>query len=109
MNFIWQQKRRRYECDEPNWTIRNYENGFIYAVEDVVKPPNWRAIEAYLKSAMALHFGAVDIITPNSSNPASIRAQGAMILEVNTAPGLQSDTLLDWYVNNFKEVLNVRR
>lgn len=98
--FIWQQKKRSFDCSTPDWRIRNYENGFIYAIEDVQKPEGWRRIESVLSSTINLAFSATDILTPNSTNPRAVRVAGSMILEVNSAPGLQSDTLLDWYVDH---------
>lgn len=105
VNYIWQQKRRRFECTEPNWAIRNYENGFIYAVEDVEKPANWEAIQQGLESSIDLTFSATDLITPNNTNPRGVRQQGPMVLEVNSAPGLSSPTLLDFYVSNIQQTV----
>lgn len=102
VDFIWQQKKRRIDCSEPNWRIRNYENGFIYAIEEVVKPSNHRHIEDVLKQTCNLTFSATDLITPNSTNSRAVRDRGPMILEVNSAPGLQSDTLLTWYVDHIR-------
>jgi len=107
--FLWQQKRRRIDCAEPDWQIRNYENGFIYAVEDVQKPPNYEEIQNQLAHCVDLSFYAVDLLMPNSSNPREIRHHGASILEINSAPGLQSDTLLDWYQANLQERINAAR
>lgn len=102
VDFIWQQKRRRYECSTPDWAVRNYENGFIYAIDDVVKPANFEDIQQRLKRTVNLQFAAIDLITPNTTNTREVRNKGPMVLEVNTAPGLQSETLLNWYVDHFK-------
>ncbi len=107
-DFIWQEKKRRADCAEPDWAIRNYENGFIYAIEDVHKPTHWRDIEKSLEQIVQMQFSATDIITPNSTNHRTMREAGPMVLEVNSAPGIQSPTLLDWYVEHFNGTINGR-
>ena len=105
-HFKWQQKRRRMDCAEPNWTVRNYENGFIYAVEDVVKPENYLDIQEDFCSNIDLRFGAIDLIMPNNANTRIIRNSGPMFLELNTSPGLQSETMLDWYTEHLQGYIN---
>jgi hypothetical protein len=95
MHFIAvQQKRRRLDYAEPNWKIRNHANGFVYAREGV-EPPS-RVIDAAHEclDRSGLDFGAVDVIWNEHQNK-------AYCLEINTAPGLEGQTVLD-YVNYFK-------
>lgn len=89
-----QQKRRRIGHDNPNWQVRNHDNGFIYAREDV-NPPEAvvQAARTVFEQATDLDFGAVDIIYNEHENK-------AYVLEVNTAPGLEGQTLTD-YANHF--------
>lgn len=89
-----QQKKRKLDHDEPNWKIRNHANGFIYAREGVDPPVGVfdAAHDCLLRSG--LDFGAFDVIWNESQ-------QKAYVLEVNTAPGLEGQTLDD-YVNYFK-------
>ena len=81
-----QQKKRNTSCDQPNWQIRNHQNGFIYAREGVVPPD--RVLECALDcfSRSGLDFGAVDVIWNEWKGE-------AYVLEINTAPGLQGTTL----------------
>lgn len=89
-----QQKRRDTNYPNPNWSVRNRTNGFIYARENAHLPDeNMRnyAIEAV--KLCGLHFGAVDMIWNE------YRKQG-YVLEINTAPGLEGKTV-DSYVKAF--------
>lgn len=88
-----QQKRRRHDHDSPNWQVRNHANGFIYARNDVIVPD--AALTAACRAFMAtdLTFGAVDVIWNDSD-------KRAYVLEINTAPGLEGQTVLN-YANFF--------
>lgn len=76
---------------EPNWAVRSHANGFIFArnsgtpSEDVVR----QAVAAM--EAVGLDFGAVDVMVskPTRTNPERL----AYVLEINTAPGLEGQTV----------------
>ena len=93
-----QQKRKRLEFDieDPNPYIRNLNNGWIFACNDIVIPTN-DVLTQSLKviPALGLDFGAVDIIWNEHQNK-------AYVLEVNTAPGLTGTTLIK-YKTKFEE------
>jgi glutathione synthase/RimK-type ligase-like ATP-grasp enzyme len=95
--FFVQQKKRKQEVpdDKINWQVRNHQNGFIYANQDVALPQ--KALDQAIASikALGLDFGAVDIIYNQKSDT-------YYVLEVNTACGL-TGTTLDKYVEVFKE------
>jgi glutathione synthase/RimK-type ligase-like ATP-grasp enzyme len=95
--FFVQQKKRKQEIpdDKINWQVRNHQNGFIYANQDVALPQ--KALDQAVASikALGLDFGAVDIIYNQKSDM-------YYVLEVNTACGL-TGTTLDKYVEVFKE------
>ncbi len=92
-----QHKRRRLDHAEPNWQIRNHDNGFIYARENVNAPQAvLDASRTVFEEATDLDFGAVDIIYSQKSGR-------AYVLEVNTAPGLEGQTLED-YANHYGNV-----
>lgn len=94
-----QQKKRRtdYEGDT-NFAIRNHQNGWIYAREEIVEPTELRqqAVEAVI--AMGLDFGAVDIIYNEHQNQCTV-------LEINTAPGLEGTSVTN-YANALLEMIN---
>lgn len=99
--FFTQQKRRRREVPdaEVNWTIRNHDNGFIYAIDHVDRIDDQHGIwDAIRTAAGGLDFGAVDIIEGNSK--AGPFANRLVMLEVNTACGIESPTLSAWYTDN---------
>ena len=92
-----QQKKRRLDHDEPNWKVRNHANGFVYAREGVDPPAGVLgvAVDGLLRSG--LDFAAFDVIFNEHQ-------QKAYVLEANTAPGLEGQTLDD-YVNYFTQVI----
>lgn len=91
-----QQKRRRKDCENPNWRVRNHGNGFIFA-RDNVNPP--AAVISAARAAFVateLDFGAVDVIWNANS-------EKAYVLEINSAPGLEGTTVGD-YANFFQSL-----
>lgn len=100
--LLIQQKKRDTSIpdDQVNWKIRNNSNGFIFAVDDIVQPPQQvldMAVAVVNKSA--LHFGAVDIIYNE-------HYEQAYVLEINTACGLEGESsrraYADW-ISHFYE------
>lgn len=82
-----QHKRKRRETEDVNYQIRNHENGWIFARNEIVAPEAQVLQEAVKATqALRLDFGAVDIIWNQ-------RQQRAYVLEVNTAPGLEGQTV----------------
>lgn len=84
-----QQKKRRLDHAEPNWKIRNHANGFIYAREGVDPPVGVLDVACNCLHSLGLDFGAVDVIYNESK-------EKAYVLEINTAPGLEGQTLTDY-------------
>jgi glutathione synthase/RimK-type ligase-like ATP-grasp enzyme len=77
--------------------IRNHHNGYVF-VRNNVEPPEQVVEQARLAiGALGLDFGAVDIIWNNHH-------QLATVLEVNTAPGLEGQTITD-YTNYFRGLI----
>lgn len=77
--------------------IRNHHNGYVF-VRNNVEPPRQVVEQAQLAiAALGLDFGAVDIIWNN-------HYQLATVLEVNTAPGLEGQTITD-YANYFRNLI----
>lgn len=93
--FDAQRKARDRDNDNPNWQVRNHENGFVYVRNDIAVPPCVEEASLKVFEATGLDFGAVDVIYNEHNNK-------AYVLEVNTAPGL-TGTTLDNYVEMFKE------
>ena len=82
--------------DDVNWMVRNLANGFVFVRNDGHEFPegiNVLAIRAV--AALGLDFGAVDIITTRRGN--------AYVLEVNSAPGLQGETVQS-YANALRDM-----
>lgn len=81
------------------WDIRNHANGFIFVRNS--GSPTQASLDMAVAtcSALGLDFGAVDLIENKS---------GTYILEVNTAPGLEGQTLEN-YRRAFEQEIRNRR
>ena len=91
-----QRKARRLECENPNWQIRNHENGFVFVhMEFVGNRGALTDLATAATEALKLPIGAVDIIWNEKNNQ-------YYVLEVNTSPGLEGKTI-DAYVKAIKE------
>ena len=74
----------------PNWRIRSYDNGFIFERHIEFEVPASVAEQARRAvAALGLDFGACDVIYNQ------IRDK-SYVLEVNTAPGIEGETVLDY-------------
>ena len=89
-----QKKARRHDHENPDWQVRNHANGFVYARQDVVPPQEVLDAAQRSLAATELDFGAVDVIYNQRHNR-------AYVLEINTAPGLEGQTVDD-YANFFR-------
>jgi glutathione synthase/RimK-type ligase-like ATP-grasp enzyme len=100
--FSVQRKARRLSDQEPNYRIRNHANGFVYAREGV-ELPNEDATQQALKAlaVTGLDFGAIDLIY-------NARRGVSYVLEVNSAPGLEGSTVLE-YAEEIRRLLNDAR
>jgi glutathione synthase/RimK-type ligase-like ATP-grasp enzyme len=84
-------RKRKRNGVEGNKYVRNLANGYIFArvdekLPDVVGDAARRAVQA-----LGLHFGAVDVLHNEHHDKAAV-------LEINTAPGLDNQTVL-WYAD----------
>lgn len=95
--FDIQRKARRADAENPNWQIRNHQNGFIYQRNDVECPQVVPQAAVECLDRTNLDFGAVDVIYNAANNR-------AYVLEINTAPGL-SGTTVENYSNMLKELI----
>lgn len=97
------QKRRRIDADgnprNCNMDIRNLANDWVFCHGNVNPPES--VMEQSLKAiqALGLDFGAVDVVIDREGT--------AYVLEINTAPGLDSPQTIQAYVTAIKEKLNV--
>lgn len=80
---------------EPNFKIRNLENGFIYQRSNI--NPSQAILDASLAAVkkIGLDFGAVDIVAHKVNGK-------PYVLEINSAPGLVGTTI-ESYKNAFKK------
>lgn len=91
-----QRKARRHDTpdDQVNWQVRNHSNGFVFVRNNVTPPPSVLEVAERALLRTGLDFGAVDVIWNEQQGR-------ALVLEVNTAPGLEGQTVTD-YVDFFK-------
>lgn len=95
-----QRKARRLDTpdEEVNWQVRNHSNGFVYVREGVTPPPSVIDAAKRTLEVIGLDFGAVDLGYNHHTGRATV-------YEVNTAPGLEGETVND-YANFFKGIMN---
>ena len=89
-----QRKVKREGAEPVDWHVRNLDNGFVYQRWGI--EPNAQILEAAEKAmeASGLLFGGVDVVWNE-------RHQRAYVLEINTAPGLEGQTV-DSYASAFR-------
>lgn len=102
-NVIAVQRKARLRSvpdEEVNWHVRNHSNGFVFARQGFTTPEVVKDVARKVVTISGLDFGAVDVIWNETHNK-------AYVLEINTAPGLEGQTIND-YVNYFnpQEVQN---
>lgn len=83
---------------EVDFRVRNLANGFVFQRQDIQIPPDVKAQALNAFHTSKLDFGAFDIIY-NSAQ------EKAYVLEVNTAPGLEGQTI-DNYAAAFKDYID---
>jgi glutathione synthase/RimK-type ligase-like ATP-grasp enzyme len=86
--FDFAKKRRRSEGNNDDY-IKNLEGGWVFCREGVTLPKEVEAAAVRAVSALCLDFGAVDILYKEKDNR-------VYVLEINTAPGLEGVTLLNY-------------
>ena len=93
---ISQQRKARRRGEDADPRIRNLANGYVF-VRDGVNPPA-DVLEQAKAAVRAAHltFGAVDIVWNE-------HYRQAYVLEINTAPGLEGQTIED-YANAFRRL-----
>ena len=87
-------RNRAVPDDQINWQVRNHHNGFVFVRGDVAPNPAVLDVARRALDSCGLDFGAVDVIWNE-------RHQRALVLEINTAPGLEGQTVED-YANFFR-------
>ena len=91
-------KRKVRDVEENNPLIRNIHTGWVYCRDNYIPDPTSIQLAIDAVRVVGLDFGAVDLIYNQYYNQ-------FYILEVNTAPGLEGTTLIN-YVNAFIGDLN---
>lgn len=91
-----QQKRKRQEVnnEDVDYQVRNRHTGWVYCRDGIDYDSSLIDLATRAVSALGLDFGAVDIVWNN-------RQQQGYVLEVNTACGLEGQTLTN-YVEAFR-------
>lgn len=88
---VQEKKRNKAIPDEKvNWQIRNHDNGFIYARGGINPPGCISDTACRAVDALGLDFGAVDL-------GYNAKKGECVVYEVNTAPGLEGETLELYY------------
>lgn len=93
-----QRKAKRHDAENVDFKIRNLANGFVFVRDGVLVPDDAVVQAKAAVVATGLAFGAVDVIWNEHLGQ-------AFVLEVNTAPGLEGQTVKD-YANAFASIAN---
>lgn len=98
--FAQQKKKKNdVEQDKDQKLIRNHANGWVFCPIDISElSEDAKDVAIRSVAALQLDFGAVDLIVGK-------RDSLAYLLEVNTAPGLESEGLIAAYNQAFREYL----
>lgn len=88
---VAEKRKRRVEARPANFDgyVRNLANGWVFCRDNVMRPVDLDGLAIGACRALALDFGAVDIIWNE-------REGRCYVLEVNTAPGLEGTTLTNY-------------
>lgn len=90
-----QRKIRDPDREVVTWKVRSHQNGFIYARNGIVASEQRDSLAIAACQAIGLDFGAVDIIQD--------KAGVFYVLEINTAPGLEGQTV-ERYAEAFRSI-----
>lgn len=95
-----QQKRKisNFPPEQYNSQIRSHANGWVYCREGILFSSNLNQLAIDAVAGLSIDFGAVDIIYNQHQDK-------YYVLEVNTAPGLEGETLYT-YFNTFYSYFN---
>lgn len=90
-NVIDVQEKRKIKDfqGEYNQYIRSHHNGWVYCREDIQKPADLHDVALQAVQALGLDFGAADIVYNQKEDK-------CYCLEVNTAPGLEGETVINY-------------
>lgn len=99
-----QQKRKINDDGIKHSLIRSYQNGYIFAVNDIKYPNGYDLGSVFEKfkefiELSGLDFGAIDIIYNHNQ-------RRFYMLEINSAPGILGDSTQNFYLNNIEEHVN---
>jgi glutathione synthase/RimK-type ligase-like ATP-grasp enzyme len=78
--------------------IRNFDEGYTFHQPSQKLSAQAKGMAVDAVSSLGLTFGAVDLVVGDDGK--------TYVLEVNTAPGLQTDNSIEVYVKKFKEALS---
>lgn len=80
-------QKKRKSGGDANQYIRNFNNGWVFCRENVELPDKVMVESILAIRTLGLDFGAVDVLYKDGM---------ALILEVNTAPGIEGTTLIKY-------------
>jgi glutathione synthase/RimK-type ligase-like ATP-grasp enzyme len=81
--------RRTVDHTQAQWEVRNTANGFVFQRQNINVPEDVRRQALLSLQACGLEFAAADVIWNE-------RRQQAYVLELNTAPGIEGTTVLNY-------------
>ena len=97
-NFLIHRKKKKIGV-EANYKVRSHANGWVFCAYEGPAPFTARLVRVAMEAitALKLDFGAVDIVY-------SAHYDRLYVLEINTAPGIENVSTLEFYTNGFNEL-----
>lgn len=92
-------QKKKVNGSEANPLIRNYNNNWIFARQDIDIPKSIITWSKFAMKTLALDFGAIDILHKDGKS---------FLLEINSAPGMEGTTL-QRYTEEFRKVVYADR
>lgn len=91
-----QRKVRDPDVEPKSWKVRSHENGFVFQRNGIQESVARDALAIQAVTVLGLDFGAVDIVEDKNGD--------LFVLEVNTAPGLEGQTI-ETYATAIRELV----
>jgi len=106
---VQEKRKRKSETLEQlglvhNPLIRNFDNGYVFCIQDVIIFPEIEESCIKTVEALGLDFAAIDVGAIIKSVDGDVKLQDYAIIEVNTAPALK-DTTFNKYHNALKSYI----
>lgn len=92
--IAYSEKKMKRESPPTNNLIRNHDNGWVFCITNILHRDDVKQSAINAVAALGLDFGGVDVILSDDK---------PIVLEINTAPGIDAPTTMTAYIDAFKQ------